>query len=334
MKLFWKIILGLVAALIMLYGLAWIPTYDNTEAKWGLTFSQYYATEELGFDWREAYRAILDELKPATIRLIAYWQYIEPVSGEPRFDDLDWQVTEAARRGISVTLAVGHKVPRWPECHWPAWVRYKTADAFRAEVRNYLTRVVEHYRGFSSIVRWQVENEPLFPFFGVCPSPDLEFLKEEIALIKSLDPSRPIMVTDSGEFSTWRKTAGLSEVLGTTLYRVAWNQYTGWWTHYFPPSWYAFRAWVAREVTPTEQVIIAELQVEPWASENRSIVVIPLAEQIARFDLAELDRMVAFARATGLPEVYLWGVEWWYWRKVQGDPSFWDAGKKIFEARD
>lgn len=324
-----NIILAVLAALILFYGISWIPTYENASAVWGLTFSQYYAMEELGLDWRAAYLAILDELKPAKVRLIAYWQYLEPQPNNLRFADLDFQVTEAARRGIPVTLAVGSRMPRWPECHWPEWVRRETLEEFREEMKEYLTRVVEHYRARPGIERWQVENEPLFPFFGVCPPPDAAFLDEEIALVKSLDPARPIMLTDSGEFSTWRKTAGRSEIVGTTLYRTVWNQYTGWWTHLLPPSWYTLRARFAAMFEGTERVIIAELQAEPWAAGNRSIVAIPLDEQTERFDVAEFDRTVAFARATGLPEIYFWGAEWWYWRKVHGDPNFWEAGKRI-----
>ncbi|MDP3974845.1 MAG: hypothetical protein Q8P88_00965 [Candidatus Jorgensenbacteria bacterium] len=330
MKRLWKFILAGLAVLIAFYGISWIPTYENADAVWGVTFSQFYAMEELGLDWREAYLAILDELKPAKVRLIAYWQYLEPRPNELQFADLDFQVAEAAKRGIPVTLAFGYRVPRWPECHWPDWVRRETSDTFRAEVKEYLTDVVEHYRGASGIERWQMENEPLFAFFGVCPPPDGVFLDEEIALVKSLDPERPIVLTDSGEFSTWRKVAGRSEIIGTTLYRTVWNQYTGWWTHFLPPSWYAARAKFAKRFAGTERVIIAELQAEPWAAGNRSIVTVPFAEQTERFDLSEFDRTIIFARATGLPEIYLWGAEWWYWRKVQGDPGFWDAGKRIF----
>ncbi|MFH0806373.1 MAG: endo-1,4-beta-xylanase [Candidatus Brennerbacteria bacterium] len=326
-----NIILALLAALILFYGVSWIPTYDNPDAVWGATFSQYYAAEELGLNWRAAYMDMLNELNPAKLRLIAYWQYIEPRPDELDFTDLDFQIAEAAKRGIPVTLVMGYRVPRWPECHWPGWVKRETPEEFRAEVKGYLTHVVEHYRGQTTIERWQVENEPLFAFFGVCPPPDGEFLNEEIALVKALDPSRPIMLTDSGEFSTWRYIAGRTEIVGTTLYRTVWNQYTGWWTHFLPPSWYAMRERLVKTFKGTERVVIAELQAEPWAAGNRSIVAVPFAEQTERFDLKEFERTIVFARATGLPEIYLWGAEWWYWRKAQGDPTFWDAAKKVFE---
>lgn len=325
-----NIFLALLAALIVFYGISWIPTYENSDAVWGVTFSQFYAVEELGLDWRTAYLNVLDELKPKKLRLIAYWQYVEPERDELKFQDLDFQVAEAARRGIPVTLAFGYRVPRWPECHWPDWVRRETPEEFRTEVKEYLGHVVTHFKDVSVIERWQLENEPLFSFFGVCPPPDAVFLDDELALVRSLDPTRPIMLTDSGEFSTWRGVAGRAEIIGTTLYRTVWNQYTGWWTHILPPSWYALRARLAKRFMGTEQVIIAELQAEPWAEGNRSIVAVPFDEQTERFDLAEFSRTATFARATGLPEMYLWGAEWWYWRKLNGDASFWEAAKELF----
>lgn len=329
MKRVRSIFLAGLAALILLYGISWIPTYENADAVWGVTFSQFYAAEELGLDWRAVYRAILDELKPAKLRLVAYWQYLEPQPGEFHFEDLDWQVSEAARRGIPVTLAFGYRVPRWPECHWPDWVRRETPAEFRSRVKEYLARVVEHYRQEPAIERWQVENEPLFSFFGVCPPPDAHFLDEEIAVVRARDSSRPIVLTDSGEFSTWRGVAGRADVIGTTLYRTVWNQYTGWWTHLLPPWWYAVRAQLAEKFAGIERVIVMELQAEPWAAGNRSIVTVPFDEQTERFNLKEFERTVVFARATGLPEIYLWGAEWWYWRRAQGDPTFWDAGRRL-----
>jgi hypothetical protein len=331
MRTFWNVILGLLAALLVFYGVSWIPTYENEHTVWGVTFSQFYAEEELELDWRAAYLAMLDDLRPAKLRLIAYWQYLEPEPNELHFEDLDWQIAEAARREIPVTVAIGYRVPRWPECHWPDWVRRETNEEFRVEVKEYLTHVVEHYRTTPGIERWQIENEPLFSFFGVCPPPDASFLDEELALVRSLDPVRPLMLTDSGEFSTWQSVAGRADVVGTTLYRTVWNQYTGWWTHFLPPSWYALRAKFARMFEGTDDVIIAELQAEPWAAGNRSIVAVPFAEQTERFDLAEFERTLVFAQATGLSEIYLWGAEWWYWRRAQGDATFWDAAKKVFE---
>jgi len=55
------------------------------------------------------------------LRLVAYWQKIEPEQGKYSFEDLDWQIKEAEKRDIEVILVIGRKVSRWPECHIPEW---------------------------------------------------------------------------------------------------------------------------------------------------------------------------------------------------------------------
>jgi len=40
---------------------------------------------------------------------------------------------------------------------------------------------------------------------------------------------------------------------------------------------------------------------------------------------------VRFAEGTGMREVYLWGAEYWYYRKVKlHDPSLWNVAKEEF----
>jgi hypothetical protein len=40
-------------------------------------------------------------------------------------------------------------------------------------------------------------------------------------------------------------------------------------------------------------------------------------------DSEQLQRNLIFARKTGLYPFDLWGAEWWYWRKLQGDDKLW-----------
>jgi len=226
-------------------------------------------------------------------------------------------------------LVVGQRVPRWPECHYPDWALGLEKKRLQESVLKYITEVINHYKFFSSIAAWQVENEPLFFLFGNCPKPDKEFLKEEIKRVKSLDPERPIIITDSGELSFWRGTAGSSEIFGTTLYRLIWNKFIGWHKHFYPPVFYTFRSYLVKKFTPTEKVIIAEMQAEPWGTGNKPLTKIPFEEQVKKFDLKEFEKVFRFARKTGVKEIYVWGVEWWYWRKTKGDSSFWDTGKEF-----
>jgi len=39
----------------------------------------------------------------------------------------------------------------------------------------------------------------------------------------------------------------------------------------------------------------------------------------------QIGKMTDFARRSGFQRADFWGSEWWYWRKVNGDPSIWEA---------
>ncbi len=325
------VVLICIASLALIFGIMQALDLTRTDHILGLTFSDRYV-EEFGMDPREVLPAILDDMKPQRLRLVAYWDRLEPQRGATDLSSLAWQVAEAERRAIPVVLAIGFRTPRWPECHIPDWVvetpDTERRDALLAHVRT----VVQYFKDSPAIVAWQVENEPLLSVFGKCPPPDREFLKRELAFVKELDPSRPVMTTASGELSLWTRTAGLPDIFGTTLYRHIWNARVGNFTHIFPPAWYTLRAWFAKTFLGTKEVVIAELQAEPWG-EGAPLTHTNFAGQTAAFGTAELQNIVRFAKRTGIRELWLWGPEWWYWRKINGDPTFWEAGKLIFAGR-
>ncbi len=295
------------------------------EPIYGVTFSQV-AAQELKLEGRETLSAILDDLKPAKLRLATYWNQIEGQSGEFTWSYLDWQINEAKKRGVPVTLVIGRRAPRWPECHDPAWLKKLTLVEQQAATLNWLKATVKRYQNNPIIEKWQLENEPLLSIFGACPEPDKDFLKKEIELVKSLD-NRPVMITDSGELSLWLRTAGLTEVLGTTIYRSVWNKYFGYWRHVYPPAVYHWRAVIAKW-RGNQQVIVSELQAEPWGP-GKNLRKLSIKEQTEHFGTADFLANVNLARQAGFPEIYLWGAEWWYWLKKQGDDSFWQAAKGI-----
>jgi len=327
-----KLFLLFFVGILSLYLISWSFDFSKgKDFKLGITFSQYYAKEQLGLDWRKTYLAILDDLNPSYLRLIAYWQYLEPEEGIFDFKDLDWQIAEAQKRDKKIILVIGHRVPRWPECHTPQWVQTQKSN-LNSQILKYLEKVVQRYKDKKNIWAWQVENEPLLAAFGRCPKPDREFLKEEIAFVKSLDPTRPIIVTDSGELSLWLRTSGLSEILGTTLYRTVWSEYIGYFKHLYPPVFYTLRAWITKKFFDNQKVIISELQGEPWAPGHQSLAKFPLDEQLEHFSPKNLEKNVEFAKKTGLDEIYLWGAEWWWWLKTKkGDDRFWITAKEIFK---
>lgn len=308
----------------------WISLANNDysggkEPTWGVTFSSSQA-EYLGLDWKQAYLAMFDDLGVRAVRLSAYWNDIEREQRKYDFSDLDWQITEASKRNARIILAVGRRLPRWPECHDPEWLREENVEE---QLFSFVRAVVERYKNNPSIAMWQVENEYFLNFFGECPKRTKESFAKEIALVRSLD-SRPILVTDSGELSTWRKPAPFGDYLGTTMYRVVWNKGIGYWryTYILPPAFYRWKAALVGK--PIDRMIGAELQAEPWAP--KGLLALTPDEYKKSLDAKQFTTNVDFARRTGIPEHYLWGVEYWYWLKTQGDSSLWDAARELWRS--
>jgi hypothetical protein len=296
---------------------------EEKPALLGATFSKIYA-KELGIDWKEAYTAMLDDLKVRNFRLAAYWSEIEPEPDVFDFTDLDWQINEASRRGAKVILAIGRKLPRWPECHVPKWSVGLDEELVRARILSMLDVVVRRYASNPTVVAWQVENEPFFEF-GECPQPDIDFLRQEIAAVRSLD-ARPVVISESGELSTWVRAASLADILGISTYRIVWSRFTGYFYWPVTPKVYQQRALAASALV--KKIIITELQGEPWTTQP--IISMPLDQQLKLMNPDRLTSNVIFARKIGVSEIYLWGVEWWYWLKQQGQPEMWEAATTLF----
>ncbi len=290
---------------------------------YGVTFSTQYA-RSLGLDWKQAFTSTLDDLRVRKFRIPVYWDDVEGQKGKEDWSDVDWMLEQASARGADVILAVGRKTPRWPECHVPAWAQAMSEDAQRREVLRFLQEEIDHFRGAPAVKVWQVENEPLF-HFGKCPPPDREFLKREIALVRGAD-LRPIMVTDSGELSTWIRTGTLGDILGISMYRLVWNSYLG--GLYWPvsPIYYTDRINLLSPII--RRVIISELQAEPWFIKAPAET--PISAQLDQMNPARLRGNAEFAASTGAGEIYLWGVEWWYWLKTRGHGELWEAARPLY----
>ncbi len=293
---------------------------------WGVTFSHTYA-QSLGISWVEMYEAILKDLGVRDLRIPVYWPEVEPRIGEWHFDDYDYQLGRANDVGAKVILAIGRKVPRWPECHEASWARNMSETEKDKLILNYLQKVVERYRSYPSVVVWQVENEPFLPF-GICPPFRKEFLDQEIALVRELDPSRPIMITDSGELSAWVPAMSRADIFGTTMYRTIYNGRIGYFTYPLPPSFFRLKRAVAELLVGKRPGVVIELQAEPWgpgASQYFS-----RAEREKSFGDDDLPQMAAYAARSGFDSFYFWGVEFWYSLKLKGEPKLWEDARTLF----
>jgi hypothetical protein len=319
---------GVLAAVALLFAYFNLPgPQPRQDVGLGLTFSSRYA-EALGLDWRETYLALLDEVEVRKVRIPVYWDLVEKNRGEYDFSDVDWQLEEARKRNVEVVLAMGQKVPRWPECFVPEWARQD--DAVRkGELLRFLAKTAGRYKDRTEIRMWQVENEP-FLKFGNCPPLDVSLLEQEIALVKQIDASRPVLVTDSGELSLWVSAAKRGDVFGTTMYRDIWKEGWGHFEYPLGPNFFLTKALLVRIFTEQRNMIVIELQGEPWAP--GWVANVSLEEQFRTMNENRLRENVEYARRVGFPEIYLWGGEWWYWLKEKKDyPAVWEEAKRIFQ---
>lgn len=318
----------LVAIIFFILVLSQGKDYKKEELEYGVTFSQKQATD-LGLDWKQVYLAMLDDLQVKKLRLPAYWDDVEREDDYYRWDNIDWQIKEAEKRGVEVIMAVGGRLPRWPECHYPSWVDNLDKDAKQEKQLSYISEVVKRFKESSSVVAWQVENEPFLKYFGECDLLDKSFLDEEIALVKSLD-NRQIVITDSGELSIWVPAAKRAEIFGTTMYRDTYSSALNRYIHYpITPSFFKFKKNLARLFSHPKKWIVIELQAEPWAQKHYHEV--NQEERDKTMSLQKFKDILDFSSKTGFSEFYLWGVEWWYWEKeTQNRPEFWNEAKELF----
>ncbi len=322
---------GLLA--IFSYFFIGVSAKENT-VTWGVNFSQFQATK-LELDWKEVYTAILRDLNAKHIKIHTNWDLIEKEQGKYDFTDTDWQLAEAERVGAKVIYVVGLKSGRWPECHEPSWFNGLEKEEQQEAILSYVQTVIGRYKNSTAVAFWQVENEPFF-MFGECPHwyySDKEFLRREIAVVKSLDDSREIIVSDSGEFSWWVKAATAGDLVGVTTYRESWMELAedvGFYFNYpFPSVFYERRALLIGKLFG-KKVIGVELQAEPWT--RQFLLYVPVEEQEKKMNAEKLQATVEYAKKTGFESFYLWGGEWWYWMKeVKGRPEMWDYSKTLFQ---
>jgi hypothetical protein len=299
------------------------------EIIYGMSFNTPYA-RELGLDWQETYDAILDELGVRHLRLAAHWPMVEPAPNSYNFTELDHQISRAEEVGAEVILGVGRRLPRWPECHIPDWVNGMSQTEQQAAQLRYVEAVVNRYKDSSAITVWQVENEPFLAAFAFehCGELDVDFLDEEIALVRSLDDSRPILVTDSGNLGTWYGAYSRGDRFGTSVYVHFWNPELGQFRTWLPPWFYRVKDNLMATVYGEKETYLIELSAEPWLLEP--ITDVPLEIQFTRMNLEKFEDILEYAEATHYEMQYLWGAEWWYWLHLQGRSEMWERGQKLF----
>ena len=295
----------------------------------GTTFSPERALAS-GMDDLEAFQR-LEDMGFAPIRLTVSWDAVY-ANGFGRLDRL---VAEAERRGQPLVLAVGMKAPGWPEFHVPA--RYFGATPGDLDLRTaalgHVRRSVARYRTSRVIAAWQLENEPLDAAGPWRWRLSRDFLLQEIAEVRYLDP-RPIVLSafgpirrtcdhvssldgcDADALAGADAVGSVPELLGLLGPRdvLGLDVYTGVGVSRAADCWPARAAgWLSLAAGARRQVWITELQAEPWEPTPATLDQ-PLSTSPARItaDFATLRRL-------GYREILLWGSEYWLRRARQGD---------------
>lgn len=300
-------------------------SHKNEEVQFGATFTSSRA-KELSLDPKEAFDAITQDLSIKKLRLVSYWSETEKEQGSYDFSDLDWQFQKAEQNGIKISLSLGLRQPRWPECHMPNWAKDLPQEEWYAKLNTQIISVVERYKNSPSLESYQLENEFFLQDFGQCSDFSRQRLIDEFNTVKSLDPKTPIILTRSNNYGGFAIQEPQADIYGISIYRKVHNQSLGYITYPFPAWYYAFLAQGQLSLT-NKPSIIHELQLEPWITSG-SIKDASIEEQNKTMSAEDVKLNLQFAKRTGIKQVYLWGSEWWYWRLKQGDPTIWNTVKR------
>jgi hypothetical protein len=299
----------------------------------GVSFIPDYA-QSLGVDPQATMDSLLN-IGVKHFRLVSYWSDGEPTKGQYDFTQLDWEFKKAETAGAKVTLSVGLRQPRWPECHMPDWAAGEDYSQWGAQLKAYVSAVVNRYKGSQALESYQVENEYFLKGFGICESiphsMDRNRLVSEYNMVKELDNNRRVIVNRSNNALGWPVGAPTPDEFGISIYKRVWTPVFGRYIEYPFPAWfYGFVAGWQKMMTGRD-MIIHELQAEAWGPKGKSLTDIDLTEANKSLDAHRLDGRFTYAHQTGMREVYMWGAEYWYYRKaVLHDDSLWNVAKEHY----
>jgi hypothetical protein len=316
----------------------------------GTTFSQLQC-RYLDLDYRQTFRQIC-QLGFDRIRLCCYWNEIEPRERHFDFKALDWLLEEAERHQIGVILAVGMKVPRWPEFHFPEWLseRYETgagrtsldqrSPAVADHTLRFVDAVVKHTRHAAAIQYWQIENEPFTHLEitgGRFLSPN--FVKQETELVRRLAlPQQKILLTGSitlpfADFQqdelALQECIAAADAVGINVYSKVPMGQTRYYIEPQPAFWQTLQVWQTRLQQSQKEAWIAEAQAEPWEP-NQLVATNGILHPSSspQQALALVHQLVNLNYGA----ILLWGCEYWYWHRQQGRLFWWEAMQKLVQA--
>lgn len=334
LKKFGKIILGIIIFILALTALGYAAGPATEQPVWGINFSPTHA-RGLGFEPTELFEQMLDELQVKHVRLPLYWNEFETQPNHYDFTEISNLLDIAKERDVKIILALGRKLPRWPECHEPEGFKTMNQEQQDAAAELQILTAVRTLESDPTIIAWQLENEPFFEYGQDCPVINRDLYKKELATIREWDSlKRPVIGTDSGEKGAWLPTAWTGvDIMGATMYRQVYLDKEQRYTTYPLPAWtYRVKAGWVRMFSSANRTFGVELQAEPWFA-GTGPVQTPLAEHQRLMNSEILLNNIEYAKASGLEQHYFWGAEWWYWMaKTHNDNSLIETVKPLFRS--
>ena len=319
-----------VATVGTMYGIArwYIAAHANQPLQLGTTFVPGYA-RYYGLDPQEVYRALIYDMGMRHFRVVSYWDKMEIKQGEYDFSELDWQFKIAEDTNTKLSLALGLRQPRWPECHMPSWAAYEAEEVWAPQLKAFMGKVIERYKNSPALESYQLENEYFLKAFGKCNNFNRQRLIDEFNFVKAADPNHPVIISRSNNAVGLPIGQPRPDEFGVSVYKRVWDKtLTKRYFEYPFPAWfYGFLAGAGQIVTG-RNMIIHELQAEPWLPVGYDMATAPVSEQDKSMNAQRLRDRIEYGKATGMRTIDLWGAEWWYWRMVRlHDPSLWNVVK-------
>ena len=303
----------------------------NTPLKVGATFIPNYA-RYFGLEPQKTFMAMIDELGIRQFRLVSYWSDIESEQGIYDFTELDWQFEMAERYGAEISLAIGLRQPRWPECHMPKWAEPLPMTEWEPKLNDFMKITMERYKDSPSLASYQLENEFFLDVFGICPDHSRERLVREFEFVKTVDNTKPIVISRSNNAIGLPIGDPRPDQFAISVYKRVWDKtLTKRYIEYPFPSWFYASLAGGGKILTGKDMIIHELQTEAWLPDTGEFMmndIDSIPEQNKSLNAERLVDRIRYGEQTGMKEMDLWGVEWWYWRKsVAGDPSLWNTAQ-------
>lgn len=327
-----KVFIGFLIIVIILILAGYFAAPENNNPVWGINFSPKHA-RSLGFEPTDLFRAMVTDLNVKHVRIPLYWDDFETEPNSYNFVEIGNLLDLAEENHVEVILAVGRKLPRWPECHEPAFVKTLSKEQQEDALLGQIIVAVRTLESSKSIVAWQVENEAFFDYGENCPVLSKDLYKKELATVRKWDSfHRPIIGTDSGEKGPWLPTAWTGiDIFGSTMYRQVYLDKKGYYTTYPLPAWtYRVKAGWLRMFSGANQTYGVELQAEPWFA-GTGPVQTPYEEHKRLMNSEILQQNIEYAKKSGFSQHYFWGAEWWYWlSKTYNDDSLIETVKPLF----